>query len=127
MLFKLQQMQKVDVDMLDRLLDRFAELDEEGEGALDIGTDVPSAEQVKEMQRVVDATGLTLPEYWRQMQPEILARARQAKRVESGGQHARVDRSQFVKLNKCHDFAWSRKLWKEASRETGKLAIVMVT
>jgi len=45
-LFKLQQMQKVDLDMLDRLLNRFRELDVEGEGALDIGIDVPSASQV---------------------------------------------------------------------------------
>jgi hypothetical protein len=45
-LFKLIQMQKVDADMLDQLIDRFEELDVEGEGCLDIGFDIPSADQV---------------------------------------------------------------------------------
>jgi hypothetical protein len=45
-LFKLQQMQKVDAGMMDMLIDRYHELDVDGEGALDVGIDIPSAEQV---------------------------------------------------------------------------------
>jgi hypothetical protein len=47
-LFKLQQMQKVDRDMMERLIVRYHELDVDGEGALDIGIDVPSAEHVNQ-------------------------------------------------------------------------------
>ena len=30
----------------------------------------------------------------------------------------------YIKLNKCHSFAWSRSLWKEAAKATGRLAMV---
>jgi len=53
-LFKLQQMQKVDANMLDLLIDRFEELDENANGWLDIGIDVPSAAQVKHMQEELE-------------------------------------------------------------------------
>jgi len=32
----------------------------------------------------------------------------------------------YVKLNACHDFAWSRSLWKEAATSTGRLAFGLV-
>ena len=44
---------QVDLEMLDRLLARFRELDVMQEGALDIGIDVPSASQVQSLFRAV--------------------------------------------------------------------------
>lgn len=50
-LFKLQQLQKLDTATLSRLVDRFAELDGGGaKGELMIGQEIPSAEQVKALQ-----------------------------------------------------------------------------
>jgi len=63
MLFKLQQLQKVDAAVLDRLTDRFAQLTgprpdsrkpSRSLKALVIGVDVPNAEQVREMQAEID-------------------------------------------------------------------------
>jgi hypothetical protein len=45
-LFKLQQMQKLDSQMLDRLIDRYHELDVDGSGYLNVGVEIPSAAQV---------------------------------------------------------------------------------
>jgi len=45
-LFKLQQMQRVDPLVLDRLIDRFDQLDADKTGAVDIGKEVPSRLQV---------------------------------------------------------------------------------
>ena len=45
-LFKLQQMQKVDPVVLDLLVTRFMELDKDGTRYLEIGREIPSAEQV---------------------------------------------------------------------------------
>ena len=39
-LFKLQQMQKVDLRVLSRLLERFNEIDTDGTGAVDVGVEV---------------------------------------------------------------------------------------
>jgi hypothetical protein len=52
-LFKLQQMQKLDSQMLDRLIDRYRELDVDGSGFLTIGLEIPSGLQVAEMQRLL--------------------------------------------------------------------------
>ena len=45
-LFKLQQLQRLDHDVLLRLTCRFSELDVEKKGFLEIGKNVPSASQV---------------------------------------------------------------------------------
>ena len=50
--------------MMDVLLDRFEELDDDGHGHLDIGVEVPSAAQVKVLQHRVAGTATTLMEAW---------------------------------------------------------------
>jgi len=69
-LFKLQQMQKVDAAMLKTLMERFEEIDIMEDGSLDVGVDVPSAQQVKEMQAELERgrRGLTLMQLWRERQ-----------------------------------------------------------
>jgi hypothetical protein len=69
-LFKLQQMQKVDAEMLDVLIDRFEEIDENANGWLDIGIDVPSAEQVRLMKEELkeNATGKNIIKLWKEKQ-----------------------------------------------------------
>jgi hypothetical protein len=64
-LFKLIQMQKVDVRVLERLIDRFFELDPDKSGSLTLGVEVPNAEQVVEMQAMTEGTGMTLQEAWK--------------------------------------------------------------
>ena len=62
------QMQKLDAHLLERLINRFTELDEEGgvlTGGLEIGYEVPSKEQVQEMMTMTQDTGMTLQEAWR--------------------------------------------------------------
>ena len=48
---QLLEMQKVDAGILFRISCRYRELDTSGEGALDVGVEVPSAEQVQELLR----------------------------------------------------------------------------
>ena len=54
----------MDEDVLDRLIDRFVELDEHHTGSLVLGVEVPNAEQVAEMQRMTSGTGMTLQQAW---------------------------------------------------------------
>lgn len=49
-LFKLQQMQRVDPLVLDRLITRFKALDADGGRYLEAGREVPSAAQVRQLQ-----------------------------------------------------------------------------
>jgi len=63
-LFKLIQMQKVDEKVLERLIDRFFELDPDGSGSLSIGLEIPNKEQVAEMKTIIEGTGMTLQEAW---------------------------------------------------------------
>jgi hypothetical protein len=66
--FKLLQMHKLDAHLLERLINRFAELDEKGgdlTGGLEIGYEVPSKEQVQEMMAMTQGTGMTLQEAWK--------------------------------------------------------------
>jgi len=58
-------MQKVDVRVLERLIDRFFELDPDKSGSLTLGVEVPNAEQVVEMQAMTEGTGMTLQEAWK--------------------------------------------------------------
>jgi hypothetical protein len=53
-LFKLQQMQKLDYQMLDRLIDRYHELDIDGNGYLTVGDEIPSGSQVEIMGQIKD-------------------------------------------------------------------------
>jgi hypothetical protein len=51
LLFKLLQLQKVDVAVLEKLVDRYHALDVDNSGTLEIGLEVPSAAQVEELRR----------------------------------------------------------------------------
>lgn len=64
-LFKLMQMQKVDETLLERLIDRFFELDTEKSGSLVLGVEVPNKDQVAEMKTMTEGTGMTLQEAWK--------------------------------------------------------------
>jgi len=55
--------------------------------------------QVAEMQRVVEATGKTLPELWLELQPEILRQARAVEALEAGGEARQPKTQVYVKLN----------------------------
>mmetsp|Transcript_45674 Transcript_45674/g.103120 ORF Transcript_45674/g.103120 Transcript_45674/m.103120 type:complete len:933 (-) Transcript_45674:151-2949(-) len=68
-LFKLVQLQMVDPAVLEDLVDRFLEIDVAGEGWLDVGFDVPSAEQVDEMKIEVAGTEKTLAQAWDERKP----------------------------------------------------------
>ncbi len=48
-LFKLMQMQKVDLDILARLIEKYHELDADGTGFLQLGSEIPSAGQVERL------------------------------------------------------------------------------
>jgi len=222
-LFKLLEMQAVDPVLVDRISATYRRLDTSGEGALDIGTEVPSAAQVAELQRrraAVEAKGgcVDIMDLWRQMQLELdafaagqrsgvlsasldsgvnlhgtmargvgasraskdfgpgradrasrgsrcsregdipdwavrarpgAARAKKAtastlKRIpkalalgarnassgtgSAGGEPAVGPLSQgkeFKSLSACHDFAWSRALWRDAASRTGRLAFAL--
>jgi hypothetical protein len=116
-LFKLLQMQAVDVGTLDRLIDRYHDLDKTGDGLLTVGVEVPSAAQVQEMQRIKDETKnpKTLAEIWR----DIRATHPPDDPDASVNYHVR-----YFRFNECHDFAWSRHLWGRAAIEVSKLAFV---
>ena len=51
-LFKLLQMQKVDERSLNQLIDRWRSLDENGDGYLQVGVEIPSAAMVPEIRRL---------------------------------------------------------------------------
>jgi hypothetical protein len=65
-LFKLQQMQKLDYQMLDRLIDRYHELDIDGNGYLTVGDEIPSGSQVEIMGQIKDQLKIkaSLVEMW---------------------------------------------------------------
>jgi acyl transferase domain-containing protein len=65
-LFKLQQMQQVDSQILDRLIDRYNELDTDGSGFLTLGNEIPSEFQVEAMRHIKEELKLkaTLVEMW---------------------------------------------------------------
>jgi len=94
-LFKLQQMMKVDAGMLDTLCDRFEELDLNANGWLDVGVDVPSAAQVREMQAAVKGTDKTLIEAWKEMQPGL----RMAAQHKAEGAKVREDKAAAATAN----------------------------
>jgi len=135
-LFKLQQMQKVDVDMLNRLQDRFDELDEEGNAFLRLRVDVPDKDQVKDMQafQVARDGGVAdmskLPAIWRERKAGIVAKTRKLGAAAFGGEGRRARSkfakggSEYVRVPDCHSFAWSRSLWKLAADQARKAVLV---
>jgi hypothetical protein len=72
LIFKLQQLQKVDSGLLDRLINRFSEIDTEKNGYLLVGRDIPSAEQVKGFQQRPEFLGgsQTLMQLWMAAKPQ---------------------------------------------------------
>ena len=65
-LFKLQQMQAIDRNVLSRLFNRFTELGGAEKGFLVIGEHVPSAAMVDELKK--NANGRPLTQMWKEMQ-----------------------------------------------------------
>jgi hypothetical protein len=58
---------------------------------------------VKEMQRVVESTGQTLPQLWLEVQSEIVSQAREIEKVETGGVRKPVEKL-YVKLNEVSEY-----------------------
>ena len=58
-------MQKVDEDVMERLIDRFFDIDVQGIGCLSVGHEVPNAQQVKEMQAIVEGTQINIIDLWK--------------------------------------------------------------
>eukprot|EP00614_Pseudopedinella_elastica_P004068 CAMPEP_0172589832 /NCGR_PEP_ID=MMETSP1068-20121228/8397_1 /TAXON_ID=35684 /ORGANISM="Pseudopedinella elastica, Strain CCMP716" /LENGTH=972 /DNA_ID=CAMNT_0013385485 /DNA_START=130 /DNA_END=3048 /DNA_ORIENTATION=+ len=127
-LFKLQQLQRLDHDVLLRLTCRFSELDVEKKGFLEIGKNVPSASQVAVMERAVAGTDKTLAAAWKALK-KALATQTSAEQSDYGaapprGAAAAVNKLSLAglagkqtRLRECHNFAWSRSLWREAAKE----------
>ena len=67
-MFKLQQLKCVDMDILHRLCDRFRQLDIDRTGVLKVGVHVPSAQQVKDMQEEIKDTKKTIVDAWKEKQ-----------------------------------------------------------
>jgi len=63
-LFKLLQLQAVNEVIVEKLIDRFIELDSKNTNTLVLGVEVPNKEQVAEMQQMTSGTGMTLQEAW---------------------------------------------------------------
>ena len=142
-LFKLQQLQMLDFVMLRRLTNRFSELDIQQRRLLIIGQDIPSAEQVKKLQKTIKGTSMTLMNAWRTMRlglireedddtDEVLSvksdeegtaipKAQKKAEYSAGllSDYVRGKASKRPKrVSDVHDFAWSRKLWKYAAYHT---------
>jgi hypothetical protein len=113
-------MQQVDAEVLDVLIDRFHALDSSGEGALDIGDEVPSAADMKEMQTIKAATGSSKP--LMDMWADLCARRQKTNKKKKIKMSSEV----FTRVNACHDFAWSRQLWKDAARQSGKVSLALL-
>ena len=118
-LFKLQQMMAVDVDILNRLTKRFEELDVDYSRLLQVGDEVPSAEMVSEMQEMMKKTGESLQSQWNKMRKEALREQNQKSQL-GLLESALGGGDKPIKLTDCHDFAWSRTLWRNASAEAGR-------
>mmetsp|Transcript_168 Transcript_168/g.373 ORF Transcript_168/g.373 Transcript_168/m.373 type:complete len:840 (+) Transcript_168:136-2655(+) len=117
-MFKLQQLQKVDEEIKVRLAYRFDEIDIYENGVLDIGFEVPSGEQVKLMknQGATDLIGA-----WREMSDQIVVESGLQKEATAAiakhGLRSLTGGSTPLRLSTCHDFSWSRSLWKIAVKQ----------
>jgi hypothetical protein len=63
-MFKLQQMKKVDLDLFNRLIDHFEQMNFDGSRMLVIGLHIPNPKQVEEMKREIQGTSTTMVEAW---------------------------------------------------------------
>lgn len=177
-MFKLQQLQKVDSDMLERLIRRFKELDASRNGLLMIGSEVPSAAQVREMKRRQERAalqpggrcdicgerleGMTLVQLWGIFGPDLvkefllmsgensgedavlmrrgkvltdderleLAKIAADKRESgdkiTGPSTLAANGTKPIKISDCHDFAWSRSLWRIQANKLGWLTLGLI-
>ena len=123
------QMQELDVGMLSRLTERFAELDEGRHGYLIIGVEIPSAAMVKHMEAEAHKGKYkTLEEAWTEMRPTLV-------REHSPGRLARAESlldsglsggDKPRRLHECAEFTWSRDLWHTAAKDIAKATTFVV-
>jgi hypothetical protein len=64
-MFKLQQMQKVDKSLMNRLIDHFEEMDFDDTRMLVIGLHIPNAHQAEDMKHEIQGTNKTLMDAWK--------------------------------------------------------------
>jgi hypothetical protein len=152
------ELQQYDRELVLRLSTRFAEYDYSHTGSVAVGVDVPSAEQIKEMQDQIEGEDkfTALMPMWEEMRKKIqqdLLKKKELDRLlklknmanipktkqeeeheEKEDEKVRVARNSFefrdedhenVKLREL-DFSWSKKLWKKAASDTGRIALVLL-
>jgi hypothetical protein len=71
-MFKLQQMKKVDLDLFNRLIDHFEQMNFDGSRMLVIGLHIPNPKQVEEMKREIQGTSTTMVEAWKLKREKIM-------------------------------------------------------
>jgi hypothetical protein len=141
-LFKLQQMLKVDTSTIDRLYDRYHKLDVGGRGMLDVGIDIPSAAQAQELQRIKLETGCnkTIVQMWQEIQRKldndgapldsslcaIWRKIRLRQQRAPALKPLRKRDQVHLKITRIHDFWWSRQLWAMAAVDIAKSACLFV-
>eukprot|EP00613_Pedinella_sp_CCMP2098_P044500 CAMPEP_0171779476 /NCGR_PEP_ID=MMETSP0991-20121206/59033_1 /TAXON_ID=483369 /ORGANISM="non described non described, Strain CCMP2098" /LENGTH=826 /DNA_ID=CAMNT_0012386655 /DNA_START=314 /DNA_END=2795 /DNA_ORIENTATION=- len=137
-LFKLRQLNDIDDVIIQRLTVRFTELDLENKGMLKIGLHVPNAQQVKQMLQTAKTTGREkeLHSMWLELRPTFVNEdivERGLVRKESSislsdlveNESERTPKK-VIRLIGCHKFDWSRRLWREAMRDTAALGSVLL-
>jgi hypothetical protein len=120
-LFKLRQLMAVDVDILNRLLDRFRELNVKRNGFLSIGDEIPSAAMVKDIQdEVAQAPSRLMMDIWNERRFDLITKHKPER------QNFYVPKSvKPIRLNECHDFLWSNTLWSEKAHKAWILVLKM--
>lgn len=86
-LYKLQQMQKLDKDMLDRMIDLFEELDTSHSGFLRVGVDVPSRSQQEAILAECDGKDALSPEFnvkWEEKRKELALQTPRGRSMDGG-------------------------------------------
>lgn len=71
-MFKLQQMKKVDLDVVNRLIDHFEEMDFDDTRMLVIGLHIPNEKQAAEMKREIKGTNISLIDAWKIKREKIM-------------------------------------------------------
>jgi len=101
-LFKLQQMQQVDTDILDRVLDLFDELDIKKTGFLRIGVDIPSKQQQETILAQCDGDVLSqsFNNMWVKQRDEIRAARPMGRTLDALGGRRRIDRDLYKRSAK---------------------------
>lgn len=122
LMFRLQELRKVNDHLLSKLVSKFGDLDFDLTGVLKIGAHVPSAEQVEEL-LCSHSSEEGIASAWEDMQSSnhlatrvVLDRRCPRLDVEADAPAA------VLKISSCHEFTSSRPIWVQASQEAAAIA-----